>query len=137
VIDDLPAGRELDALLEDRLFGRCVEWLTGDCGRDAYALCSTDEGGQIQQLRRDNGSCVVASWRRVPAYSTTWEGTGLVIQRMRELGYKHFLLNYCADYGADCWEAQFGEPEFTEEFAEGDDARAVVARAALKALEVR
>ena len=63
-------------------------------------------------------------WGHVPHYSTTWEGAGMVIERMNTSGV--FRLSHGA---SGYWFAEFGGP-----LAQGDTAPEAIARAALLAL---
>ena len=117
----LPAGPELDANVAERVFGQRVEWRSYHRVGKSYSPYYADAGGEVDD------------------FSTTWDGMGLVVERMRELGWEGAIYLYnqepiecivapvgdrCKDY--DCTHRELGQ---------ANTAPLAVCRAALAALE--
>jgi hypothetical protein len=81
-VDDL----ELRAALAREVMGRKVHWLAEASGF-WFEVADAD--------RQKYGAVPVFFERdgKVPAYESTYEGMGLVIERMRELGFRYVIHN--------------------------------------------
>ena len=104
-------SRELDALVAERVF----EWA---------------------KIRHYAGLAM----RRVPAYSTTWEGAGLVLEAMRERGWNWTVHAYTSLVPGSPFEVALENGTtpvgpFEWPWADGDSLPRVVCIAALRALE--
>ena len=91
-------GRALDAKVAERVFEMCPhEWTP-----------ITKAAGRTRARRWRCTRCVIEEWGSqrtfCPLYSSTWEGLGLVVERMRELGWA-----WTMDY-------QLGSKFYTTEF---------------------
>ena len=80
---------------------------------------------------QDDGMTSVARLQEMPKYSTTWEGLGLVVERMRERGFD-FTLSHA---GRDGWFASFKQSMPGMSSARNRSAPHAVSLAALKILE--
>jgi hypothetical protein len=93
--EDLQAGRELDVLIATEVMG--------------WVFCNCDVYGGVGEHRHD-----VDDWSALeptPRFSTTYEGMGLVLERMRELGWGWKLESWLYFHGAG-WGAEV--EDFTE-----------------------
>jgi hypothetical protein len=123
---ELPA-RERDALVAEKVMGlpigacRNLYWDTTDQSKSPWT-----NGRQAKHILR---------------YTTTWEGMGMVVEKMRELKGAPFSAVYWRPDEPHGWAAEFGgnkhaHPDDLWGEAEADTAPLAVALAALKALGV-
>jgi len=133
----MAAGPGLDAALEERVFARELQH---------YPTAETAHLPK-KDRRYGSGRWEGHRWVLPPRYSTTWEGAGLVVERMRALGY-WLGLNVPSACGSDreaCavfWHAFPNDPDEDERFrivgdAHGDTAPHATALAALAAVAVQ
>lgn len=128
-------GRELDAKVAEVVFG--WRWITLDFGGTLSSILVLPE---IQELFVSPGGgwqngklgtpTVSSAFPQVPAYSSTWEGMGLLVEEMVKREYlPTFTIN-----GESLWYAEFFIS--SEDYGEGcgETAPLAVARAALLAL---
>ena len=147
---ELHAGPELDARIARVVFGIDVlgmapchhspdgcdlevgSWDEHDVERpvriDDLCICSDVRHDYSDQSYHGHISFCLSP---VLAYSTTWEGLGLVVERMRELGFD-FTLSHA---GRDGWFASFKQSMPGMSSARNRSAPHAVSLAALKILE--
>ena len=132
-MSDELTGRELDAAVAEKVFG--WQWISYD-GKKAMLVShdpvyGTVSEAELRMAQREKSEDIF----RLPAYSTTWEGLGLVVE---EMGRRQRPLGLYAPYEhKDYWEAYFYSVPSSGPYAvaRGATAPETVARAALKALE--
>lgn len=106
-------GTELDALVDQHLFGHQVGW-----------------HGSRENVRRYCGG----DWERIPPYSASISDAWRVVERMRELGFTYSLAENLDQYVANFWKLTCA-PQHGMGCADG--APEAVCRAALHALGIR
>lgn len=112
--------RELDAAVSEVLFG---------AGTYNYQALGRTERNYV--LRPAGPG---TAWSKLPHYSSTWEGLGLVIEAMRELGFECDLITWAG--GANS--AKFGCPWDVPSSSQGMETAATAPRAvAMAALGAR
>ena len=127
-------SRDLDAKLAEKLFGHPVEM------RHLY-ICNDNEPKQLAYFG-DAPRGVVSpdspGWFEVPAFSTTYEGMGLVIEEMRKRGWDVALHLPSVDYENKPYVILTGPEKRHDGLSglyEADTAPLAVAKAAEAALE--
>ena len=116
---EMVAGRELDALVAERVMG----WT----GIERHI-----RGGIAMPPWPSGLDPVTSAYRTIPRYSTSIADAWLVVERMREKGYSLTLMAPFGDFGAV---AAF-VPRTGQRFdGDGDTPAVAISRAALSAME--
>jgi hypothetical protein len=120
-------NRKVDALLEKRLFGKCIherqEWREWE---DYMCMAASRSSGRMVCLDCGENDPEVG-------YYGTWAGMGSVVERMRELGWE-FTLQLFGDGIA--W-VKFNKPDGRGyDYEEANTAPMAVALAALRTMGV-
>ena len=119
-------ARKIDALLEKRLFGKCIherqEWREWE---DYMCMAASRSSGRMVCLDCGENDPEVG-------YYGTWAGMGSVVERMRELGWELTLHVFSDGNG---W-AKFHKPGCRPNYEEGDTPQMAVVLGALRALGV-
>lgn len=132
-------GRELDAKVAEAVFG--WEWWTH--GYQAGKRCRLHSPQASEDLRAWDGRLLKPVWEgkeggadllNLPAYSSTWEGMGAIVNSMAAQGYTRFSLDGRGT-PADPWFAYFGGGPLGGAGRWDETAPLAVARAALLALQ--
>lgn len=113
------AGRELDALIAEKVMGWTVEVRTAIPPSGLLADPRITE----PQYRAEFG------WRRVPYFSTQIADAWAAFARMVELGYSHPMVRYDTERTGKAWTAAFGGAR-----GDGHSAPSAICRAALTAI---
>lgn len=119
-MSELPAGRELDALIASKVMG----WLHVGRGITSFAdatLLPFDHG------RRDGST----PFEPVPPYSTDIRAAWAVVERVRHLSQESSTR---LEHEGELWHATFSTLDFLAQ-ASGETAPLAICRAALKAAE--
>ena len=108
--------RELDALVAEVVFGQALQWRVCDDIGVFHSSPFASKEEALQDAPFAEGTNVV--YPCCDHYSTTWEGAGLVILRMRKLGFTYALYSdgmlSCPGYS---WTENFPRARF---FREGE-----------------
>ena len=132
-IDDMPAGRELDALVAEKVMGwqdarAFFPWPESGVMLDNYAMMPP-HGGAIRDIAH------------VPRYSTDIAAAWEVFQKVTDLGYIPAIAQCTSGWACDFWTEEAadetGRVDYIHKFREYGQASAPLAicRAALKAVD--
>ena len=132
-IDEMPAGREIDALIEKYVFNKmpkcgCFadDTYNGECvGADNASDCLLAEQ-KLKKQKEIPGDCKYWRTKEPESYSTDIAAAWSVVEKMHS---KNFYLRYFYDGRYGCY---FTEPP--REVAYGETAPLAICRAALKAV---
>lgn len=121
-IDEMPAGREIDLLIAEQLFGwRDLEWREE---KNIHELGVRTWSPTGYYGKGPQHECYLTH-----RYSTKIEDAWLVVEKLRERISDEILLGYGCDKAIGLWACAFGIYEVT-----ADTAPLAICRAALKAI---
>jgi len=86
-MNDVTVGPELDALVAEKVMGWRPTVISG------ASLAEDRKAWFIPSRTQDTETLWSETKGIPPPYSTTWEGAGLVVERMQELGYAYMILD--------------------------------------------